>query len=308
MDHRPDPRRRRRAGVPRVTASAAETGSASSGWATSASRWPGGWRGSARRLVVYDVAPDAVAELSAGAAPTAAASLADLAGQVGHRRVMVRDDDQVRDVLARRSAPRRPGLVVVVHSTVAPSTPAALADRRPHTGCSSWTPRSAAAAMGAAEGTARDHGRWQRTRRSPRCATRARRRWPTGVHAGPIGAGTQMKLARNLLHFVAFTAVTEAQRLAEAAGLDLVETRRGGAAHRRDHRRPGRDHAACDDRAVMAEDDSGGRSSLTWSRSGRRTSPSPRRWPTSSGSTYLWRGSRSSGSRPDWAWSERIAT
>jgi 3-hydroxyisobutyrate dehydrogenase len=43
------------------------------------------------------------------------------------------------------------------------------------------------------------------------------------VHAGPLGAGTQMKLARNLIHFVAFTAVTEAQRLAEAAGLDLVE-------------------------------------------------------------------------------------
>ena len=43
------------------------------------------------------------------------------------------------------------------------------------------------------------------------------------VHAGPIGAGTQMKLARNMMHFVAFTAATEAQRLAEAAGLDLVE-------------------------------------------------------------------------------------
>ena len=42
------------------------------------------------------------------------------------------------------------------------------------------------------------------------------------VHAGPVGAGTRMKLARNLLHFVSFTAVTEAQRLAEAAGLDLV--------------------------------------------------------------------------------------
>src|SRR4051812_48954391 len=42
------------------------------------------------------------------------------------------------------------------------------------------------------------------------------------VHAGSLGAGTRMKLARNLIHFVAFTAVTEAQRLAEAAGLDLV--------------------------------------------------------------------------------------
>lgn len=42
------------------------------------------------------------------------------------------------------------------------------------------------------------------------------------VHAGPVGAGTAMKLARNLLHFVSFTAATEAQRLAEAAGIDLV--------------------------------------------------------------------------------------
>ena len=32
-----------------------------------------------------------------------------------------------------------------------------------------------------------------------------------------------MKLARNLMHFVSFTAATEAQRLAEAAGLDMVE-------------------------------------------------------------------------------------
>ena len=41
------------------------------------------------------------------------------------------------------------------------------------------------------------------------------------THAGPIGAGTKFKLARNLMHFVAFTAATEAQRLAEAAGLDI---------------------------------------------------------------------------------------
>jgi 3-hydroxyisobutyrate dehydrogenase len=42
------------------------------------------------------------------------------------------------------------------------------------------------------------------------------------VHAGPVGAGTRMKLARNLLHFVAFTAASEAQRLAEAADLDIT--------------------------------------------------------------------------------------
>jgi len=41
------------------------------------------------------------------------------------------------------------------------------------------------------------------------------------VHMGPVGAGTRAKLARNLLHFAAFTAAAEAQRLAEAAGVDL---------------------------------------------------------------------------------------
>ena len=42
------------------------------------------------------------------------------------------------------------------------------------------------------------------------------------VHTGPAGTGTKFKLARNLMHFVSFTAATEAQRLAEAADLDLV--------------------------------------------------------------------------------------
>jgi 3-hydroxyisobutyrate dehydrogenase len=56
-----------------------------------------------------------------------------------------------------------------------------------------------------------------------RCAPPLRVMGTEVVHAGPVGAGTSMKLARNLMHFVAFTAATEAQRLAEAAGLDLVE-------------------------------------------------------------------------------------
>ncbi|HNO39750.1 MAG TPA: NAD(P)-binding domain-containing protein, partial [Marmoricola sp.] len=42
------------------------------------------------------------------------------------------------------------------------------------------------------------------------------------VHTGAIGSGTRFKLARNMLHFISFTAATEAQRLAEAAGLDLA--------------------------------------------------------------------------------------
>jgi 3-hydroxyisobutyrate dehydrogenase-like beta-hydroxyacid dehydrogenase len=51
--------------------------------------------------------------------------------------------------------------------------------------------------------------------------------WATlSVHMGPAGAGTRTKLARNLMHFVAYTAAGEAQQLAEAAGLDLQKLAR----------------------------------------------------------------------------------
>jgi 3-hydroxyisobutyrate dehydrogenase-like beta-hydroxyacid dehydrogenase len=41
------------------------------------------------------------------------------------------------------------------------------------------------------------------------------------LHVGPAGAGTQCKLARNLITYAGFVAAAEAQRLAEAAGIDL---------------------------------------------------------------------------------------
>ena len=41
------------------------------------------------------------------------------------------------------------------------------------------------------------------------------------VHTGPVGSGTRMKIARNLITFASFAAVGEAQRLAAVAGLDV---------------------------------------------------------------------------------------
>ena len=41
------------------------------------------------------------------------------------------------------------------------------------------------------------------------------------IHAGDPGAGTRMKLARNMLTFTAFAAACESMRLAEASGVDL---------------------------------------------------------------------------------------
>lgn len=172
-------------------------------------------------LWVYDVAPAPVADLAAAGA-TVSASVAELAGAVDLVCVMVRDDDQVRDVLDQVLAAAHPGLIVAIHSTVAPETPAALAAlARPH-GVEVVDAPVSGGAMGAADGSLAILVGGS-AEAFTACADPFARLGTLVVHAGPVGAGTQMKLARNLMHFVAFTAATEAQRLAEAAGLDLVE-------------------------------------------------------------------------------------
>jgi 3-hydroxyisobutyrate dehydrogenase-like beta-hydroxyacid dehydrogenase len=176
-------------------------------------------------LWAYDVAPDPVAELAAAGAK-AAASVGELANAVDTLCVMVRDDDQVRDVLLQvlrvtdRRPPDRP-LTVVVHSTIAPDTPASLAETARAHGVRVVDAPVSGGPKGAAEGTlAIMVGGSQEEFEAVRPVLTLM--GSKVVHAGPVGAGTKFKLARNLLHFVAFTAATEAQRLAEAAGLDLV--------------------------------------------------------------------------------------
>jgi 3-hydroxyisobutyrate dehydrogenase len=133
---------------------------------------------------------------------------------------MVRDDDQVREVLGEVLGAAHDGLVVVVHSTVAPETPRQLEITAAKHGVLLVDAPVSGGAMGAGDGTlailvgGSDDA-------FAACSPALARMGSMVVHAGPIGAGTKMKLARNLMHFVAFTAATEAQRLAEAAGLDL---------------------------------------------------------------------------------------
>lgn len=170
-------------------------------------------------LRVYDVAPGPVDELRAAGAH-ADRSVADVAAQVEVLCVMVRDDDQVREVLAEAVGAAGGRLTVAVHSTVAPTTPVELAETAARHGVALVDAPVSGGAPGAADGTlAILVGGTDAAFAAVR---------PTlellgsqVVHAGPIGAGTRFKLARNLMHFVAFTAATEAQRLAEAAGLDL---------------------------------------------------------------------------------------
>jgi 3-hydroxyisobutyrate dehydrogenase-like beta-hydroxyacid dehydrogenase len=162
-------------------------------------------------LWVYDVAPDPVAELTAAGAK-AAGSVAELATFSDVVCVMVRDDDQVRVVAEEVGS----DAVLVIHSTVAPDTPAELEAR----GLTVLDAPVSGGPMGAADGTlAIMVGGSDDAFVAARPALDLM--GSKVVHAGPLGAGTRMKLARNLIHFVAFTAVTEAQRLAEASGLDL---------------------------------------------------------------------------------------
>ncbi|WP_372727475.1 NAD(P)-dependent oxidoreductase [Nocardioides sp.] len=176
--------------------------------------WPGG-------LGVFDLAPEPLAELAAAGARVAG-SVAELAAAVDVLCVMVRDDEQVRSVVDEILESARPGLIVAVHSTVAPHTPAALAELALDADVQVVDAPVSGGAMGAAAGTlAIMVGGSEEAYAA--CAGPFARLGTRVVRAGPTGAGTRMKLARNLLHFVSFTAVTEAQRLAEAAGLDLVE-------------------------------------------------------------------------------------
>ncbi|MEC3913858.1 NAD(P)-dependent oxidoreductase [Nocardia sp. CDC160] len=178
--------------------------------------WPGG-------LVVCDMRPDAVQPFTdAGAA--IANSPAELAERCGVISIAVLDDEQVRSVVTGPDGllmTAKPGTVIAVHSTISDTTAVELAAEcasqgvefvdAPISGGAPAAQKGALAIMVGGSAVAFE------TVREP-----FSRFGSLVIHAGEVGAGTRMKLARNLLHFVAFTAASEAQRLAEAAGLDIA--------------------------------------------------------------------------------------
>ncbi|KSU57334.1 NAD-binding protein [Gordonia sp. JH63] len=186
--------------------------------AGSLAAWAGG-------LTVFDLSSDAVAKVVEKGA-TAAESLADLAASADIIGICVLDDAQVRTVVAGPDgllSAARPGTVITVHSTIAPETAVELADLCAAREVTLLDAPISGGAMGAAS------GRLAIMVGGPRDAYEKLKE-PFAltadmlVHAGPeVGAGTRMKLARNLLHFISFTATTEAARLAEAAGIDITK-------------------------------------------------------------------------------------
>ena len=174
--------------------------------------WPDG-------LVVFDVRPEATAELGERGV-SVARSLNVLAGAANIISVMVRDDDQVRAVLAGIAGAAAPGTVIAIHSTIRAETAEELAADAAKDGLVVVDAPVSGGFMGAHEGRLA-----VMVGGPPEDVERCREpfaRWATlFVHAGPVGAGTRMKLARNLVTFASYAAATEAQRLAEAAALDL---------------------------------------------------------------------------------------
>ena len=175
--------------------------------------WPDG-------LIVYDVRPEAIQPLvDQGARP--AASIEEVAQAASLICLMVRDDDQVAEVVsAIAAAGPAPGPIVAIHSTIRAATAPALAAEYARQNLQILDAPVSGGFMGAQD------GRLAVMAGGPRDAFE-RCRLPFAhfadlvLHMGPVGSGTKAKLARNLLHFVSFTAAFEAQRLAEAAGLDL---------------------------------------------------------------------------------------
>jgi 3-hydroxyisobutyrate dehydrogenase-like beta-hydroxyacid dehydrogenase len=175
--------------------------------------WPGG-------LIVFDVRTEAMTPLA-----EAGAGLADSIADVAAADVIsvtVLNDEQVRDVVGQLAEHAKPGTAIAIHSTIADGTAAELAEQlqvkgihvvdAPVSGGDRAAKKGELAVMVGASDEAFElvkepFGQWA----------------SLIVHAGEPGAGTRMKLARNMLHFISFTAACEALKLADAAGINLQD-------------------------------------------------------------------------------------
>jgi len=170
-------------------------------------------------LVVYDVRPEAAAPLAARGA-TVAASLDEVASSADVISVMVLDDDQVLEVVDGLLPSARPGSVVAIHSTIRPETALTCTEQAAAAGVEVLDAPVSGGTAGAEAGrlavmVGGDRAAYEKCRG-------VFRHWAElVVHVGPVGAGTRAKIARNLVGFVSYCAAAEAQRLAEAADIDL---------------------------------------------------------------------------------------
>ncbi|HEY7053145.1 MAG TPA: NAD(P)-dependent oxidoreductase [Mycobacterium sp.] len=175
--------------------------------------WPGG-------LVVFDIRAEAMTPLvEAGA--QAGDSVTDVAA-ADVISVTVLDDQQVRDVVGELAPKAKRGTVIAIHSTISDSTAVDLARELEPQGIHIVDAPVSGGGRAAKKGDlATMVGA---TDEAFELVKEPFATWASVViHAGEPGAGTRMKLARNMLHYISFAAACEASRLAEACGLNLQD-------------------------------------------------------------------------------------
>lgn len=176
--------------------------------------------GKSWRAHVYDVYRPAVDEMAALGA-VACATVTELARACSHIGICVRDAGQVEDLLYGESGilqNARPGTLVAIHSTVTRN--AILRWAEDAAGCNLEL-IDAAITGGAAvaeEGKLCymvGGGEEAVARATPVFMSSAEK----VIHAGALGSGMVLKLCNNMMTYAEYLAMSEATRLAEAAGL-----------------------------------------------------------------------------------------
>jgi 3-hydroxyisobutyrate dehydrogenase len=171
---------------------------------------------------VYDVVAAPVQEL-VGAGAKAAASPEEVAAASDVVGVCVQTDAQVRAVIAGESgllAGAGPGLVILIHSTILPSTAHAMNERAAEQGvlvldaCVSGNTRSADPMFKLYVGGEPEPIEKVRPYLTAIAANRV-------IHAGPLGSGCKAKICLNLVTYLQWLAAFEGSMLARAAGLGI---------------------------------------------------------------------------------------
>ena len=175
--------------------------------------WPGG-------LIVFDIRAEAMTQFAEHGAQLAD-SVADVA-DADIISITVLDDDQVREVVGALVKKAKPGTVLAIHSTISDTTAVELAKE--------LEPRGIHIVDAPVSGGGRAAKKGElatmigATDEAFAIVEKPFSLWASLViHAGQPGAGTRMKLARNMLHYISFAAACEASRLAEKCGLNLQD-------------------------------------------------------------------------------------
>lgn len=177
-------------------------------------------------LAVYDSWPKTLESFRGRA--RLASSPAEVAGEADLICICVRDDQQVREVIAGADgllSSIRPGALVLVHSTVSPATIAAMAAAAARRDAQLIDAAVTRTRFSASQGPFV----LTMTGGDPALTERARAVLNTFstqvVHAGPLGAGMALKITNNFVTWVHVLTIQQAFRLAKAGGVEIDKLR-----------------------------------------------------------------------------------